>query len=136
MKYEQFTNQIISVFFPGHSQSELYNYCPNHMLWEAIRAESASVINRHNIPVYLQQCKEFYMFTELLQPDGNGYLLHCTPYNSSTTNQSLIKHIVLENKVEPLYIVSNNFTWMIVLTTENTPSGDQLCVLVNAHHSR
>ena len=31
-------------------------------------------------------------------------------------------------KTEPLYVINNNFSWMIVLTTENTPNGEQLCI--------
>lgn len=101
------------------------------MLWEAIRGESSTVISKSNIRLFLHQYREFYVFTELLLPDWNVWLFRQSQGDPSVFEQQGNIHTEVNSSIEPLYFVNKYFTQLIVLTTENLPNGDQLCVLVH-----
>ncbi len=133
---------IISLFFPHvNSQcdiQDLWKFCPNQMLWEAIRGSDAKVLSQHDVLQQLRQAPSVLIFPEPLP----SLYLGVDPAYSIVPTAAIIEkslhwisnstekgNCVLE--IEPLYMISTDYLWMIVLTTENTQSGDQLCVLLH-----
>lgn len=133
--------QILSFFFP-HIRSQsgiqgLWNRCPNQMLWEAIRTSDATIVTWHEVLQLLHETPFVFAFPEPLpflylgaEPVYSIFpteeLLEGSPYPAGTSNSK--KTNVLA--IEPLYLICSDHSWMIALTTENTPSGGQLCALL------
>lgn len=112
--------------------------CPNQMLWEAIRSSELQILSRSAVLQQLQQTSSVLVFPEPLPALYIGVeptyavvpSVKILAHSSHWINDSMEKgKCILE--IEPLYIIDTNHSWMIVLTPENTPIGDQLCVLLN-----
>lgn len=116
----------------------LWSICPNQMLWEAIQSSEAQVLSQRGVLQQLQQTSSVLVFPEPLP----ALYIGAEPAYSVVPSAKILDHssdwinhstekgkCILE--IEPLYIMSTNCSWMIVLTPENTPSGSQLCVLLN-----
>jgi hypothetical protein len=141
MEYLTSGRQILSHFFPHISSQRdiqnLWNCCPNQMLWEAISASDANLITQRDMMQLLQKTPFVYAFPEPLPAlylgAEPGYSILCTKEGRES---SLYPVGILDEdgynafSVEPLYLICEDISWMIVLTTENTPSGDQLCALL------
>ena len=131
MECRDLFKNVLSRFFSNASPLELWTICPNHMLWEAIKQEDAQPIELLCIPDFLKQQKVFFAFPEPLPAIYNNKLLEYVQIECSDENKDdLVTYGLFEQ--EPLYIVDCEFKWMVVLTTENTQTGTQLCVMVNA----
>lgn len=129
---------IIKNFFDDRSISDLWKTCNCQMLWEAIKKEDATFISRPEILQQLQNAKYVFILPELLPTlyigsDPSYMAMRFSDLErvcEAWSNNPLIRgNCIFE--IEPLYIVSCDFRWMIVLTTENTPSGEQLCILMH-----
>ena len=116
---------------------KLWKICHCGMLWEAIRTEDAIKISQQEILLYLRQTPSVYVLPEPLPAFYLGIEPACTLIPSPTLvdtfsqwrNNTLDRGISFL-EIEPLYMISYDKAWMIVLTTENTPDGEQLCVLM------
>lgn len=142
---EQVTSgrQILGLFFPQiRSQRDiqnLWNGCPNQMLWEAIKASDAKIVTWQDILRLLRKTSFVYAFPE---PLPSLYLGAEPAYSVFRTEEVLARATHLTGAstsneegyngftIEPLYLICADCSWMIALTTENTPSGDQLCALL------
>lgn len=107
------------------------------MLWEVIKSTDAKILSPQDVLQQLRQTPSVLLFPESLPSLYLGadpaYTIASTPTIIekawSWLNNSLGQGISAF-EIEPLYVVSCDYSWMIVLTTENTRSGDQLCVLM------
>ena len=126
--------RIVETFFSGISVIDLWKSCPCQMLWEAINKANSTIISQYDVLQQLRRFSSVYILPELLPAIYLGIepaykLVKCSSFPED--NESLFGNATLGEwnllDVEPLYIVSCDFSWMIVLTTENTPSGERLC---------
>ena len=122
---------FIQDFIP-EDMDKVWHFCPNKMLWEAIRAENAVIISHANVLALLMQVSEVFVFPEPLP----AFYQNQEAAYTVVSSYDFIKDFPEYIKTEPLYVLSNDFSWMIVFTTENTPDGEQLCVLVQNLHSK
>ena len=131
MEEKKIIKSIINSFFNGMSPSALLELCPNHMLWEAISRERAHLIAKEDIIPYLSQCDAFLVLQELIPAIQGGFEPEFVEVKSKDflfSDKDAFWNLVSN---EPTYLVSCDFSLMIVLTTENTERGDQLCALVS-----
>ena len=126
MENKELVTNLLDNFFSGTSISDLDSCCGNQMLWEAIKRKDVQIITQENIVDFLLQQKVFFILPEPLPAiiDQNSVEYVCVDLNR---DQFDICGLFTQ---EPTYIIDCDFKWMIVLTTENTQSGTQLCVLV------
>lgn len=130
-------NRFFSKDRSKHGIQDLWKACPNQMLWEAIQGADAAVLSPQEVLQQLKQCPSVLLFPEPLP----SLYLGADPAYAIVATSALIENAepwcsnslrrgnsALE--IEPLYIVSCDDSWMIVLTTENTRTGDQLCVRI------
>lgn len=129
---------IIKNFFYDRSVSDLWKTCHCQMLWEAVPKADAKYISRHQILQQLQRSQCVFILPELLpslyigsEPSYKAMQISdlLNDIESWSYNPLLCRNSIFE--IEPLYIVSCDFKWMIILTTENTVSGEQLCVFMH-----
>ncbi len=131
-------NEFIRPEFQMSEIQDLWKSCPCGMLWEAIRADYSHIITRKDVINFLQHEKAVILIPE---PLPNFYLgLQQEALLISTDALLSSVETWLENnwakngnsflEIEPLYIVNETRQWMIVLSTENTPSGDQECLIL------
>lgn len=124
-------NIIIERFFPcfkGNS-SDIWKACPNQMLWEAILKNDTAILGCQSALDLLAVPTNVYVLPEFLP----ALYMGVTPAYQTICSTSLLEPNSLERKmlnIEPLYVVNCDFSWMLVFTTENTPSGDQLCGII------
>lgn len=118
-------NFIIRDFLP-HDINKVWKSCPNRMLWEAVRAEDAAIISQTDVIFTIKHTPEIFVLSEPLPAFCRNTELDYTLVPSSEFVADFAEYA----KEEPLYLLSKDFSWMIILTTENTPSGEQLCVLL------
>ena len=123
--------------FQVESIKDIWKACPNLMLWEAIRAERSTVITRPEVLEYLQKEESVILIPEPLP----AFCLGLPQTALQVSTQDLLRNGVSWVKdryefrtesplnIEPLYILGKSKHWMIVLTTEGTASGQQLCAL-------
>lgn len=86
MEYLTSGRQILSHFFPHISSQRdiqnLWNCCPNQMLWEAISAYDANLITQRDMMQLLQKTPFVYAFPEPLPAlylgAEPGYSILCT----------------------------------------------------------
>lgn len=124
--------------FQERSIGDLWKACSCGMLWEAIRKNSCTIISRSDVLGYLQDEESVILIPEPLPAFFLG--IRQTALQISTeillsNRQTWLKDSYSDRtncllNIEPLYILSASMHWMIVLTTENTASGQQLCVLL------
>ena len=130
-------NRFFADDFSRHGIQNLWNTCPNQMLWEAIPGADAEVLSPPEVLQQLRQCPSVLLFPEPLP----SLYLDAEPAYALVATSALIENAELWRsnsmrrgnsvlEIEPLYIVSCDYFWMIVLTTENTRTGDQLCVRI------
>ena len=130
---------IIEHFFPDQSAIQLREACPNKMLWEAIKKADATIISQKDVMQHLHTTADAYILPECLPAIDLGiepaymrlsdfFLQDEAPPPCRTWKIDTATLF----QIEPLYIINSDFSWMIVLTTENLPSGEQLCVFVEA----
>ena len=93
------------------------------MLWEAIKKENAVIIPFEKVTRIIDTNQFVYIIPEPLPAIYMGV----KPAYKKVRASSLLQEHKEYLKVEPVYIISEDFSWMIVLTTENTPDGKQLC---------
>ncbi len=123
---------IINTFFNGSTPSALVELCHAGMLWEAIRREDAHDIETQDILAYLLLHEDFFVLPEILPAIQNGLEPEFIRVKSTElihNGKDFFWDLV---RLEPTYLVSCDFKWMIALTTENTRNGTQLCVIVYA----
>lgn len=123
---------LLDNFFGGISPLVLWDSCPNQMLWENIQSEDASVISERDIPQYLQGVQAVFVLPEPLP----ALYIGIKPTYKNVSCSKLICDLNAADHLfdaDPTYIISCDYAWMIVLTPENTPSGERLCVLVRSH---
>lgn len=118
-------NSIIRDFLP-RDMDKVWHHCPNRMLWEAIRAEDAAIVSHADILTLVKQASEVYLLPEPLPAFYQNQEVNYTLVSSRDFVHDFSEYA----KTEPLYVFPNDFSWMIVFTTENTPTGEQLCILV------
>lgn len=120
-------NKIIDNFFFGNTIEEIWNSCPNKMLWEAIDANCAVAISHADICSLLENSDSVIVFPEPLP----ALYLGASPafVSFQSCNDNMLKETRLW-KVEPIYLASATLSWLIAMTPENTLSGSQLCVMV------
>lgn len=116
---------IIRDFLP-RDMDKVWHHCPNRMLWEAIRAEDAAIVSHADILTLVRQTSEVYLLPEPLPAFYQNQEVTYTLVSSRDFVHDFSEYA----KTEPLYVFPNDFSWMIVFTTENTPTGEQLCILV------
>lgn len=141
MEKEKVGVSLIKRFVDPDFQDEnfinLWKKCCNNMLWEGIGIEG-SVISEREVITYLRETKNVYVFPEPLP----AFYLGCEVECKRMSTQELISSSsdwphnypvrgVTCFEIEPLYIINSDYSWMIVLTTENTPNGGQMCLLVS-----
>lgn len=124
-------NFIMRDFLPQNID-KVWNFCPNRMLWEAIRAEDAAIISHADVRTLIKQTSEVYVLPEPLPAFYQNQEVTYAVVSSNDFVEDFSEYV----KTEPLYVFSNNFSWMIVFTTENTPDGEQLCALIQNFHSK
>lgn len=124
-------NFFIRDFLPQDMDS-VWHSCPNRMLWEAIRAEDALIVSYTDVLTLVNQTSEVYVLPEPLPAFHQNQEVACAIVSSDDFISGFSEYV----KAEPLYVFSRDFSWMIVFTTENTPDGEQLCVLVRNLHSK
>lgn len=107
------------------------------MLWEAIKNTYAKILSPQDILQQLRQTPSVLLFPEPLPSLHLGadpaYTIVSTPIITEEAWSWLTNSLsqgISAFEIEPLYVVNCDYSWMIVLTTENTRSGDQLCVLI------
>ena len=132
------TDNIVSTFFPGRSVKELWETCRCQMLWEAIKREDGKEIAICDLPHLVQNEAFVIIAPEPLPAMYMGIAPAFQLVNKETLLDALVNYqdspwgsgkSILE--VEPVYLFSVDFSWMIALTTENTTDGKRLCVLVH-----
>ena len=123
-------NFFVRDFLPEDMDKVWYS-CPNRMLWETIRAEDAVIVSHADALTIVKQTSEVYVLPE---PLPALYLNQEVTY-TLVSSFSFVDDFSKYAKTEPLYVFSNDFSWMIVFTTENTPDGEQLCAFVKNHHA-
>ena len=130
MEGKELIASMVKAFFDSIHLSELLDRCPNHMLWEAIGQENALAIAKEDIASFLSMHDAFFVLPEPLPAIQNG--LEPEFVRAESTDLLFNDKNSFESLVcrEPTYLVSCDFKWMIVLTTENTAHGAQLCVIV------
>lgn len=116
---------IIRDFLP-RDMDKVWHFCPNRMLWEAIRAEDAAIVSHADILTLVKQTSEVYLLPEPLPAFYQNQEVTYTLVSSRDFVDDFSEYA----KTEPLYMFSHDFSWMIVFTTENTPTGEQLCIEV------
>ena len=116
---------IIRDFLP-RDMDKVWHHCPNRMLWEAIRAEDAAIVSHADILTLVKQASEVYLLSEPLPAFYQNQEVNYTLVSSRDFVHDFSEYA----KTEPLYVFPNDFSWMIVFTTENTPTGEQLCIEV------
>ena len=119
-------SEFIQRTFEPSEIEKLWNTCPNQMLWEAINADDAVFLSQGAVLATVEQVSDVYVLSEPLPAFYQGI----EPTYSLVPSTSFICKFSEYAKAEPLYLISNDFSWMIAMTTENTPSGEQLCVLL------
>ena len=132
MENNELATNIINSFFCGATPFDLWSCCPNHMLWEAIKQADAFTIAQQDIPTFLISHNDFFLLPEPLPAIYNGLTPEYAKINCAdlfAKHKTGIGELIIQ---EPMYIVDSEFRWMIVLTTENTQSATQLCVIVYA----
>lgn len=130
-------NRFFADDFSRHGIQNLWKACPNQMLWEAIPGTDAEVLSPQEVLQQLRQCPSVLLFPEPLPSlylDAEpAYALVATSAlieNAGSWRSNSLRRGISVLEIEPLYIVSCDGSWMIVLTTENTRTGDQLCVRI------
>ena len=118
-------NFILRDFIP-HDIEKVWKACPTRMLWEAIRAEDATIISQPDVIFTIKQTPEIFVLSEPL----SAFYRNTEPDYTLLPSSEFVADFAEYAKEEPLYLLSRDFSWMIILTTENTPSGEQLCVLM------
>lgn len=116
---------IIRDFLP-RDMDKVWHFCPNRMLWEAIRTEDAAIVSHADILTLVKQTSEVYLLPEPLPAFYQNQEVNYTLVSSRDFVDDFSEYA----KTEPLYVFPNDFSWMIVFTTENTPTGEQLCIEV------
>lgn len=114
--------------------SKLWERCPNKYLWESLESNHVMYINKDHAIKQIERAASFILLPEPLP----ALYLGAEPAHMIVRLGDIVeskpggccnfKHFFAD--IEPLYVVNKDFNWMIVLTTENTPDGSQLCVLV------
>ena len=125
---------LVNRFFTGKTISDLWDFCPCKMLWEAIRMINAKILTQNEVVQVLRSTANVFVFSELLPSlyqgvDPTYKVINCSSViaeNEDSYMEKFLKDLGMFG-IEPIYIVSQDFTWMIVLTTENTADGKQLC---------
>jgi hypothetical protein len=121
--------------FSSSEISNLWSSCPNKYLWEALKFDKAIFIDEEFVKNKVATVSSVVLLPEPL----SAIYLGVEPAHTIVRSKDIIvdqdsiadcKGNQILTDLEPLYIVDENFTWMIVLTTENTPDGKQLCVFV------
>lgn len=117
---------IVEKFFPSRTIDELWSSCPNHMLWEAINVKSATILHESDALQYLKDRSAVYILPEFL------------PMIYWGIEENLFNILDQDSiiQMEPLYIVSRDFSWMIVITTENACSNERLCVYMESNSTK
>lgn len=133
MNDNEIVKNILKYFFRDIAPSHLRRQCPNQMLWEGIRQPDAVTIEQNGIVNFLLQQNEFYVFPELFPAICENTSPEHVCISSETLGAMHKDEICELINNEPTYVVSCDFQWMIILTSENTHNGDQLCVLVYAN---
>ena len=118
-------NFFVRDFLPN-DMDKVWTSCPNRMLWETIRAEDAVIVSHADVLTIVKQTSEVYVLPEPLPSLYLNQEVTCTLVSSFSFVDDFSKYV----KTEPLYVFSNDFSWMIVFTTENTQDGEQICVFV------
>ena len=124
-------NFFIRDFLP-QDMDKVWHFCPNRMLWETIRAEDAAIISHADVFTLVKQTSEVYVLPEPLP----AFYQNQEVTYAVVSSYDFINDFFEYTKTEPLYVFSNDFSWIIVFTTENTPDGEQLCLLVQNLHSK
>lgn len=132
MEGNELIANIINAFFNGLTPLALLESCPNRMLWEAIMQENARTIAKQDILAYLSLHDAFFVLHEPIPAIQNGFEPEFVRVESTDLLLNDTDAFWTLVGQEPAYLVSCDFKWMIVLTTENTAHGAQLCVLVCA----
>ncbi len=132
MDATQVGSTLYKTFFSEYSIQDLWKTCPCQMLWEAIRKESALIISMDDVKKKLQNVKSVYILPEPLPAmymgmEPNYRLVSCEEILNDDAKNGKCHYW----QIEPIYIINTDYSWMIVLTTENTPSGEQMIALVN-----
>ena len=118
-------NFILQDFNP-HDIEKVWKSCHNRMLWEAICAKDATIISQEDALLTVKQTSEIYILSEPLP----AFYWKTEPDYAFVPSSEFVANFTEYTKTEPLYLLSKDFSWMIIMTTENTPSGEQLCVLL------
>ena len=113
---------LLNTFFNNRTLPELWEACHCQMLWEAIKKEDAIIISYEEVVSKISSEQMVHVFPEPLP----ALYMGIEPASKKVSTASLL-HNKDVLRIEPLYIVSDDFSWMIVLTTENTLDGKQLC---------
>ena len=124
-------NFIVHDFLP-HDIDKVWKSCPNRMLWEAVRTEDATILSRSDVICTATHTPEIFVLSEPLP----AFYRNIEPDYTLVPSSEFIENFSEYAKEEPLYLLSKDFSWMIILTTETTPSGEQLYVLVKNFHTR
>lgn len=107
------------------------------MLWDVIRKDDAAIIPISELPHLLRRETSVVIVPEPLPAMYMGIEPAFKAVSREIILDSLANYqdsplvrckSILE--VEPVYLFSADLSWMIALTTENTPDGQRLCVLV------
>ena len=121
------SNFIRRNFSPSDIES-LSNSCPNKMLWEAVCGDDAEMLTEEEVILLLRKVPQIYAMQEPLSAFCQNKEPEYFLASSSTFADEL--SISRATASDPLYLISYDFSWMIVMTAENTPSGEELCVLL------
>lgn len=123
--------------------ADLFQFCPNHMLWECIRRNDAVLLSWKEALHFLERDEPIYVFREPLpnlsaNKPLQGALVpgHTLREALASENGEALPFSVQRNGENPLYIFDEAFHWMLVLTEENTSDGEELCVLLRAQDMR
>lgn len=135
--------QILESFFAAQSIVELWKACHCQMLWEAIKASDATIITLDEVKLRIRCSPFVYVLPEFLpalylgiEPAYKMIPSTCLLMRDETPQNDLVPKQIDYFAVEPLYIVSCDYSWMIVVTPENTPAGETLCAFVKNSHRR
>ena len=133
MKHIEIGQIILNTFFNGRLLQELWEVCHCQMIWEAITKVDAQIISQSEVEDLLRKVDSVLVLPEPLPSMYMGI----EPAFREISGKEILESgkccdINDLFSIEPLYIVCLEDSWMIVLTTENTPAGDQLIALLKA----
>lgn len=117
---------------------QVWDCCPNKELWELLIMRDVTILTRECALKKIKESPVVFAFPEVLPAIYLGVAPTCAVVRTSKIALDISHEdciLAMDGYsifgFEPLYIVDQDYSWMIVMTPENTPDGKQICALIS-----